>query len=550
MIILELLIFFLSIVVISIAIAGFGSLLSNEIANNFFLDICFGFIVISILITTFHFFYEIESFLKILILLIGLLIFFKKKNFVDNKFFIKKRNFFYLIIIGLLIPMFVSQKYHEDFGYYHLPYALAFLEEKIVFGFANIDKTFVYNSIWLNLYSIFFLEGKNYNYLTFPSFLLFLSFIMFSIDKILKQEYSKISNYYLTIVLFYFLLKFTRISEFGVDFPATIFAILSIFYFIKFYETNEVIDRKSFFYFNLAFSLFSILIKLSVLPIIILPIYLYFSNLKKLKFYIFNLRFLYIYFLVLVFLIQQFFYTGCLFFPTNLTCFSVGWFNPEHLKLSKEIELINKSYSTAREIYSPEEYLENFTWFLFWLKRNFIEILEHLITIILPSLLFFALLKKEKRKNYKIKKENFIYFFCFIFLLFWLNFSPVFRFSIPFFVTIIFLISYKFYVKKKFSRNIFIFFVSIFLIFNFSKNIKRINDTEKVFVGIQKIENQYLLNEVNSNEYVNIYYPDVKKNKKNGWQGRLCWDTPFICSYNKLEVGKKNGYLIINRLKN
>ena len=68
--------------------------------------------------------------------------------------------------------------------------------------------------------------------------------------------------------------------------------------------------------------------------------------------------------------------------------------------------------------------------------------------------------------------------------------------------------------------------------------------------SFSKIENQYLLNEVNSNEYVNIYYPDVKKNKKNGWQGRLCWDTPFICSYNKLEVGKNNGYLIINRLKN
>jgi len=64
--------------------------------------------------------------------------------------------------------MFVSQKYHEDFGYYHLPYALAFLEEKIVFGFANIDKTFVYNSIWLNLYSIFFLDDKNYNYFSNP----------------------------------------------------------------------------------------------------------------------------------------------------------------------------------------------------------------------------------------------------------------------------------------------------------------------------------------------------------------------------------------------
>ena len=52
--------------------------------------------------------------------------------------------------------MFISQKYHEDFGYYHLPYSLALIEEKIVFGFANIDKPFVYNSIWLNLNRYFF----------------------------------------------------------------------------------------------------------------------------------------------------------------------------------------------------------------------------------------------------------------------------------------------------------------------------------------------------------------------------------------------------------
>ena len=184
MIVLELILFFLSIIIISVAIAGFGSLLSIKNVNNFFLDICFGLIIISILITTFHFFYEIKSFLKILILLIGLTIFFKKKNLVDYKLLIKKKNFFYLVIIGLLIPMFVSQKYHEDFGYYHLPYAIAFLEEKIIFGFANVDQSYVYNSIWLNIYPVFFLDEKNYNFLTFSSFLLFLSFIIFSVSRI------------------------------------------------------------------------------------------------------------------------------------------------------------------------------------------------------------------------------------------------------------------------------------------------------------------------------------------------------------------------------
>ena len=107
--------------------------------------------------------------------------------------------------------MFLSQKYHEDFGYYHLPYALGFLEEKIVFGYANIDKSYVYNSIWLNLYSLFFLIDKNFDFLTLPSYLLFLSFILFSINEITSKKNILISDYYLITILFYFVLKFKNI---------------------------------------------------------------------------------------------------------------------------------------------------------------------------------------------------------------------------------------------------------------------------------------------------------------------------------------------------
>ena len=105
--------------------------------------------------------------------------FFIKKNLTfTNSLNLKVLLFYNSCFIN--VPIFLSQKYHEDFGYYHLPYALAFIEEKIIFGFANIDKSYVYNSIWLNLYSIFFLADKNFNFLTLPSFLLFLSFILFS----------------------------------------------------------------------------------------------------------------------------------------------------------------------------------------------------------------------------------------------------------------------------------------------------------------------------------------------------------------------------------
>tara|TARA_B100000989_G_scaffold294175_2_gene272810 strand:+ start:36737 stop:38392 length:1656 start_codon:yes stop_codon:yes gene_type:complete len=551
MIILEFFLFILSIIIFSISIAGLGNILSSNIKSDFFSDIFLGFIIISTIITIFHFFYEVEIYFNLLVFLIGVFIFFKKKNILSFKIPIQKKEIFYILTILFLIPMFISQKYHEDFGYYHLPYALAFLEEKIVFGFSNIDKSFVYNSIWLNLYSFFFLEDKNYNFLTFPSFLLFIIFILFSMDKILKKKKTlKISDYYLIVVLFYFLLKFTRISEFGVDYPASIFAVLSIFYFFKFYETSKEIEKKSFFYFNLAFSFFSILIKLSSLPIIILPVYLYFSNFKKLKLYIFNTQFLLLYFLGLVFFIQQFIYTGCFLFPSNFTCLNVSWFNFEYLNLSSYLELVNKSYATADDMYSPEDYLKNLTWLSFWFKRNIIEIFEHLLTIILPSLIFLSVLKKNNYKTNTINRESFIYFFCFVYLFFWLNFSPVVRFAIPIFLTLIFIIFSRFFIEKKISINILLIFIFIFLMFNFSKNIMRIKDTEKVFLGIEQIENKYLLNKKDSNKHANIYYPDIKKNIKNGWQGRLCWDIPFICSYNKLEVSKKNGYLILNKIKN
>ncbi len=230
MIFFQILIFIVSIALLSLSISGYGKILNQNIKKNFFVDIFLGLILISLITTFVHFFFNINLIISFLIFFIGILIFFYKKDF---RLFdlIKSENIYYIIITFLLIPIFVSQKYHEDFGYYHLPYALSFIEEKIIFGFANIDKPYVYNSIWLNLYSIFFLNEKNFNFLTLPSFLIFLSFILFSTHQLLSKNEKTTSDYFLLVGLFYFILKFTRISEFGVDLPAVIFSILTIYYF-------------------------------------------------------------------------------------------------------------------------------------------------------------------------------------------------------------------------------------------------------------------------------------------------------------------------------
>ena len=549
MIILELIIFLLSIAVFSISISGYGSLLSLSIKTNFFLNIFIGFIIITFITTLVHFFLKIDLIISQIILILGLIIFFKKKN-IELLRLLNLKNIPYLIIIFCLIPMFISQKYHEDFGYYHLPYALSFIEEKIIFGFANIDQSYVYNSIWLNTSSLFFLNDKNFNFLTLPGYILFLSFTLFSINQIISKKKISLSDFYLVTLIFYLILKFTRISEFGVDLPATIFSVLGIYYFFNFLETNSVKEKKTYFFLTLIFSIFSILIKLSALPVILLSLYLYLKHFKELKISLLDSKFLFILILSTIFFTQQFVYTGCFIFPSNYTCLDVSWYNPDYLNLSKNLELVNKSYSFARDIYLPEDYLSNFTWFSFWIKRSFTEILEHLMTMILPLLLFILVLKKRKKDYLVLQNKLTLYIFIFLSLLFWLNYSPVFRFAIHIFITLVFLFFSSTLISKEFSKKKFLIFISVFLIFNFSKNILRINNTENFFLGIQKIKNDYILNDKISNKYVNIYYPDVKKNKKNGWQGRLCWNTPFICSYNKLDVSKKNGYLIVNSLKN
>ena len=157
MILFQLLIFFISIIFISLSISGYGRIIDLNIKKNFFLDIFLGLIIISFIITFLHFFLKINFSVSFLIFIFGILAFFLKKNKSFGKL-LKSRNIFFLVIIFLFIPIFISQKYHEDFGYYHLPYALSFTEEKIIFGFANIDKSYVYNSIWLNLYTIFFFK--------------------------------------------------------------------------------------------------------------------------------------------------------------------------------------------------------------------------------------------------------------------------------------------------------------------------------------------------------------------------------------------------------
>ena len=547
MIIIELVLFTLISLFSIISISGLGKFFINRINRNFFESFFCGFIAISFLLSFLHFFIKIDFYISLPIFLFGFIL--ALKNFKFSTVSINKKYIAYLLIFLILIPMYISQKYHEDFGYYHLPYILNFVNEKIIFGLANSNKAFVHNSIWLNILPFFYIKG-NYNLVTLPTFLIYFGFIIFSINQIIKQKENKISCFFLIVTSFYLILKFTRISEFGNDIPAVIFSALSIFNFFRFLEEEDTDKKKNYFFNNFIFASFAILIKFSSIPIILITIYLFFKNYKFLINDIFKIDYIFVYSLCLIFFIQQFIYTGCFIFPSKLTCMDVSWFDKNYLNAGRRLSLINKSYASARGILTPEEFLRNFNWIPFWFNRSYIGISEHLATMIIPLIIFLSILKKNTDQIiFKFKEIKFFTFSIFLGFMFWLNFSPVYRFGIVYFLSIVFLCLLIIYKQKKFSKKIFINLILIFLLFNFSKNIVRITKENKLFFGIKKIENDYIENTKYKNNPIKIFQPDMTANAKkgNGWQGRLCWDIKFLCTKNKVIIEEKKNYLFIKR---
>jgi hypothetical protein len=531
-----------------VSIAGLGSLLNFQKKSEFIINFFLGYLILATLVTLIHFFFRINFIVVTIIFLTGLVF---SLNLYGSKLIkLAEKHYLFFFVFIALIPIFISQKYHEDFGYYHLPHIINLVNEKIIFGLGNVNYGFVHNSIWLNILPVFYV-GESYDFVTLPTFLLYTTFIIFSFNKIIKQKKNLISNYLLIVCLFYLILKFTRISEFGNDLPALIFSILALYFFFKFEEENKLNEKKSYFFYHLAFTLFALLIKFSVIPIVLLTFYVFLNNFKILYKEIFKFNYVIIYFLIFIYFVQQFIYTGCFVFPTKISCLNVMWFNEDFLNLKTDLELVNKSYSEAKNTIAKEEYLKNFLWLPFWFNRNYPEILENILTMAAPVILFMFFLKKTSKKIENVKLGYAFKIFVLTGFIYWLSFSPVYRFGIIYFVSLILITSVFLGKNKIFSKKVFLIFIIFFISFNFVKNINRILVKNEIFVGIQKINNEYKYYDSKLSSHLTVVQPDISANaiKGNGWQGRLCWDIMFLCSYKEVKTSLINNYIVITGLK-
>lgn len=473
----------------------------------------------------------------------------------DLKFLTKQNYIILSISFFVVILMTLKYRPNEDYGYYHLPYLINIISEKVIFGLANLQVNFAWNSSWLNFTSLFnlpFLELKGTQLAN--SVLFFFVLLMFLNEINKKENYNKISFYFILFLSSYILIKFSRLSEHGFDFPANISLMICFYYFLKIYEENKINLICKNFTFLLVFSTYCLTIKLSTF---ISPLLVFFAFLYIYKKINLNLIYRPIIFCLVLFILwssQQFIYSGCFFPFFEFSCIeSVPWY-VENItnSVSNATGAVNKSFSQYEGSLSKDEYIKNFNWLPTWFERNKIELLEHFLAMIVPLIILILFFFKKKTLNEKKIILNYsllvpLFLIVLTGILIWLIKSPVIRFGVPYLFLLTFLIIYFVFLRfVKFDISLVIKLILIISItFNLFKNYKRINKINTTNVWPIILDLKY--SQKKNGDFI-INYPDDKTD--NYHKRKYCWSIPFICHMNggtNLKFRKEYNYLFISK---
>ncbi len=543
---------------------GFGLLFCkinriNHFNKNIGLVGILGLFLLSFIASLTHLFIPHGYSHNIILLFIGIIsfIFIKRKKEYD--LYTILLFIFLILFIGLLIS-----KNNEDFGYYHLTNTLQFTQHKVQFGLGNLSHGFKHITSLFLINSIFYFPGMEHYLFNITNYLFLVFFISFLIFEIFKNR--KIVNFsknLIFIILILFLIKFTRLSEYGTDIAGQILIFISIILCSELYFNKSISKnlKKEIYYINIIILIFAITTKVVFLIYFLIPTLIFFVHENKKMFlqYIFRLK--KIFFIatpVALLIFFNFSSTGCLLYPVESTCFSntFDWALTENTVsiMNGHYELWSKGgKSPTYEVQNAEIYLNNLNWLPHWVSNYFFTKVTDFLGVIFISLFFYYIINLKKIKNKKyipnIKFKDFFKFyliFLIIFLIWFLNF-PTLRYAGYVIFFLIFALPYNLYINNKISlsvtRNqkkiISIIFLCLF-IFIF-KNIIRINKEFNIPEINHHNFKKFPLYWIDSVSYEKIIKNDLSVYMVNN--GKMCWNTPPTCVRNKnFNMKKINNY--------
>tara|TARA_Y100000590_G_scaffold193370_1_gene219778 strand:+ start:49736 stop:51409 length:1674 start_codon:yes stop_codon:yes gene_type:complete len=488
---------------------------------------------------------------NIVLLTVGLLTFithfYLKKGY---KNFFKKQKISLLIFIALLIGIFLH-KSHDDFPYYHLPYTVNLVENKLLYGLGNFNHGFRTPSSLFYLNSVFYLPIINYFSFHYGAFI-----IMFFSNIILVLNIIKISknNFIKFLSLFFFIfinIVFYRFAEHGTDRSGQIIVLLLTIYSLK------IINEKKLNNFDLSFILlllaiiFTLKTYFLIYIIILIPIYFKFKSQLKIKKLFYNKQ-MFILILTGIFVLHvNFANTGCLIYPIKKLCFSkFSWAMSEHEinRMSKHFEVWSKAGHTPNSrVENPEEYIKGINWVGGWLENYFFnkvsDTLLGTIAIIFVVYLFFLKNKWISTKEIKFSYLN-LYIPIFVIFLYWFFYHPALRYGgFCLLAILMFMPISNFLSKKKLNisdnRKFVILIIIGLLIFNV-RNINRI-EKEITIYNYNILDNAYYFLPKESYKEVQLEENIILNKPVRGG----CWDIKSPCTHRPaIEVKKKFNYLI------
>lgn len=391
---------------------------------------------------------ELVNFLFFLIN-IFLVIFLKKRQI---KYILKKS----LLFIIILIIVISFSRNPEDANLYHHSFIALINNEKISFGITNLHFRFGHISIIHYLSGLSFIP-KISNYLIIIQNNFFYCLVLSIFFSFFKYGMTK-KNFLLASfsfsALIYFVLKFSKYSDWGIDLIPALLSVYLCALYIKHYKTKfKVLDFNIFYLFISLIIVYIFFNRTTYIFLFFFPIL--FFTISNIKFnYLLNIKIIFTCSILLtIFFLKNFINSSCIIYPLYFTCFETSWSSEliEHMNY-KQIYVQSKAwamgYPNSDGSLSEELYIEKFNWINSWMKVHFIKILEKTIPFIFVIFIIYFILNIlfkgssvfKKKINLQIKSYIYSAIFFILSTIFWFLNSPLFRYGAGFIITIVILL--------------------------------------------------------------------------------------------------------------
>ena len=354
-------------------------------------------------------------------------------SLIKNIKIILKFKIFFINISVLLISS-TNIGISKDASLYHLQNQSWIRDEKIVMGLSNINPYLGYSSIFEYINSIFWL-GNNFIFIHLIS-LYILGSLFEIVFKLIKSKSTYKNNIGYVFLIVGFLDNFgfgggrngfIFIQEtFKYDHIFSALSLLSIILFLVLVNSDPDNTGTNLLLLICVFSLETRFI--GHITLVLFALILFKKNYKI------NFKDnIYIYLIYLMFILKNIFYSSCIWFPIQFTCLDIfPWSQPKQAEYISKL-VLNKNKlpnSKALDTISFNLFFEEF------FNTQFQYVINFAITLIILLTIFRVFSKKILITIFQV-------FLSLSMFLMWFYFLPTYRFGVPFFLGIYFIMTYK-----------------------------------------------------------------------------------------------------------